>query len=253
MNDARATFTVKQLAGMAGVSPRTLRFYDQIGLLRPETVGQNGYRYYGQNDLLRLQQILLFRELGFSLDQIKTILDRPDFDLLAALESHRRALLERADRVRRLVDTVDHTIRHIRGEIPMSQKDFYAGFDEEQQRRRAEEAARRWGEPAVTSQKRWESLNRDQKNDILAQMNAISEGVAAHMDEGPASPEVQAWVERWYRHINDHFYDCSLEMFAGLGEMYVEDPAFTATYEAIRPGMAAFMQQAMQVYVEDHS
>ena len=241
-------YTVKLLAKLAGITPRTLHYYDEIGLLRPASHGENGYRYYGDEAVLRLQQILFFRELGFSLDQIKTILDRPDFDLLRALESHRRALLERVDRIHSLIHTVDQTILHIRGEIVMAQKDFYQGFDEEKQKRYAEEAQRRWGDTAASSQRRWENNSRDQKNEILAELHDISEGVATHMDKGPESAEVQYWIERWHKAINTHFYDCSLEIFESLGHMYVEDPAFTETYEKIRPGMAAFMEKAMVHY-----
>lgn len=249
MEATRETFTVKQLADMAGVSVRTLHYYHQIGLLRPGSVGANGYRYYGQADMLRLQQILFFRELDFSLDQIRAIMDRPDFDLLRALEGHRKALLNRGERINRLIQTVDNTIDHLKGVKPMSKRDFYAGFDEELQKKRSAEAAARWGEPARTSQKNWEALTRDQKNDVLAGMNEITEGIAASMDKGPESAEVQQWVGRWHAFINEHFYDCTLEIFEGLGRMYNEDPAFQATYENVRPGLAALMEKAVLHYV----
>ena len=238
-------YTVKQLTKMAGVTTRTLHYYDEIGLLRPASYGDNGYRYYGEDAVLRLQQILFFRELEFSLEQIKTIIDRPDFDMLHALQSHREALLERAGRLACLIDTVDNTMKHIRGEIEMSTKDFYNGFDEEQQKQRAEEAAKRWGDSARRSQQQWERSSRDEKNAFLGKMHEISAGLAASMDNGYDSPEAQEWVKRWYDFINDECYPCSLEMFEGLGHMYVEDPAFTETYENVRPGMAAFMEQAM--------
>lgn len=241
-------YTVKQLAKLAGVTARTLHYYDQIGLLRPAALGENGYRYYGAEAVLRLQQILFFRELDFSLDQIKAILDRPDFDLLRALESHRRGLEERTARITRLIDTVDQTILHLRGEKIMSSKDFYKGFDEEQQKQYAEEAAQRWGATATESQQRWTSYGLEKKNEILAQMHEISAGVAANMDKGFASPEAQYWVGRWHRHIDQYFYPCSLEVFEGLGHMYSEDPRFRETYEKIRPGLAAFMVQAMSEY-----
>lgn len=242
-------YSVKQLAKMAGVTNRTLHYYDEIGLLKPESYGDNGYRYYGEESILRLQQILFFRELDFSLEQIKTILDSPDFDLLGALQAHRKALLEQADRLNSLVETIDNTIKHIKGEIHMSERDFYKGFDEEKQKRYAEEAQRRWGETAATSQKRWEAYTRDEKNKILGAMHDISAGIAENMDKGPDSPEVQEWIDRWYRHINQYFYDCSLEIFENLGKMYVEDPQFQVSYENIRPGMAAFMEKAMAYYV----
>ena len=243
-------YTVKQLSRLAGVSGRTLHYYDQIGLLKPEAYGENGYRFYGEGSLLRLQQILFYKELDFSLEEIGTLLDRPDFDLVQALHAHRRALEGRIERLLRLIETVDHTILHLRGQIKMSNQDFYQGFDEEKQQQLAEEAQQHWGETAAQSQQRWSRRSRAEKNDFLAQMHAISAGIAASMDSGPQSAEVQGWIDRWYRFINDECYDCSLEIFENLGHMYVEDPRFTETYENIRPGMAAFMDQAMTYYVE---
>ncbi|NLG99707.1 MAG: MerR family transcriptional regulator [Chloroflexi bacterium] len=244
-------YTVKRLAKMAGVTPRTLHYYDEIGLLRPEKTGENGYRYYGEESVLRLQQILFYRELDFSLEQIKSVIDRPDFDLLRALEAHKSALRERVERLNCLINTIDNTIKHLRGEIKMNDLEFYKGFDEEQQKRRAKEAQERWGETAVESQKRWEAMTPAEKNNVLAQMNEITIGIASNMDKGPTSPEVQQWIDRWYKHINASFYDCSLEIFESLGHMYNEDPAFRETYEKVRPGMAAFMEQAMTYYVQN--
>ncbi len=244
------TYTVKQLARLAGVTARTLHYYDEIGLLRPAGYGDNGYRHYDENAVYRLQQILFYRELGFNLDQIQAVIDRPDFDLLDALQGHRRALLERVNRLNNLIETVDRTILHIRGEINMSTQDFYAGFDEEQQKEYAREAERRWGQTAAASQKRWDQYTPAEKNEILGQMHEISAAIAANMEKGPQASEVQYWVGRWHRHINQYFYDCTLEIFEALGHTYVDDPAFRATYEAIRPGLAAFMQQAMTHYCQ---
>jgi DNA-binding transcriptional MerR regulator len=241
-------YTVKQLAKLAGVTPRTLHYYDAIGLLRPANYGDNGYRFYGEEAVLRLQQILFYRELDFSLEQIKAILDRPDFDLLQALQSHRNGLLERIQRLNNLITTVDRTMQHIRGESTMEQQDFYAGFDEQQQEEYAVQAEQMWGESVAQSQKRWKGYSREQKNAILGEMHAISAGLAEAMDSGPESPAAQELIGRWHRHINRYFYPCSLEVFAALGRMYPEDPQFRATYEKIRPGMAEFMEQAMSHY-----
>src|SRR5512135_855581 len=121
-------FTVKQLSQLAGVTPRTLHHYDQIGLLKPSRVGDNGYRYYGEESLLKLQQILFYRELGFELSQVRDILVRPDFDLQSALESHRKSLQGRVERLNRLIATVDDTILHLKGIKDMSNKQLFAAF-----------------------------------------------------------------------------------------------------------------------------
>ncbi len=248
-----AKYTVNQLARLAGVSRRTLHYYDQIGLLKPDATGDNRYRYYGEPALLRLQQIRFYRELDFSLEQIRTALAQPDFDLLRALEGHRQALLGRVEQTKSLIDTVEKTMQHLRGEIKMGDKDFYTGFDEEQQQRYAEEAAQRWGEEQVAeSTRRWKAYTPAQKNAILAENNQITQAIADNMELGFDSPEVQYWVERWHQAINTHFYPCSLETFEALGHGYVSDPRFTATYEKVRTGLARFMEQAMVYYCRKH-
>lgn len=119
-------YTIKQVSKIAGITPRTLRHYDNIGLFKPSRIGDNGYRYYGEDSLLRLQQILLYRELGMPLENIKNIMDSSDFDVMNALMGHREELLKRISHMRELVKTVEHTISHLRGEEEMSSKQLFA-------------------------------------------------------------------------------------------------------------------------------
>jgi DNA-binding transcriptional MerR regulator len=121
-------FTVKQVAGLSGVSVRTLHFYDESGLLKPAYVAANGYRFYEEPQLLMLQQILFYRELGFELKQIKKILKRKDFEKVAALESHRKVLQKNLSRTRSLIETIDKTIRHLKGTEAMKTDDMFVGF-----------------------------------------------------------------------------------------------------------------------------
>jgi DNA-binding transcriptional MerR regulator len=241
-------YTVKQLANLAGVSRRTLHYYDELGLLRPAALGDNGYRHYGESEVLRLQQILFYRELGLSLEEIRAILEQPDFDLLQALESHRCALLERVNRLNQLIETVEKTILHLQGEIEMSDLEFYKGFDEEKQKRRTLEARQRYGDEAMERTKDWNAYTPEQKNAILAEGHEINMGIVADMDKGYDSPQVQYWIGRWHNAINTHFYECSLEVFEALGHGYNQDNEFTEFYESIHPGLAAFMEQAMTYY-----
>ena len=134
-------YTVKQLADLAGVSRRTLHYYDEIDLLKPSEKADNGYRYYDDAAVLRLQQILFFRELGLSLDEIGTAVDAPDFDILQALQTHRQALEQKAKRLDSLIQTIDKTIDHLEGNIEMSTNEFFTGFDEETQKAYEKEAA----------------------------------------------------------------------------------------------------------------
>src|SRR5215203_2244740 len=125
-------YTVKELSDLAGVTVRTLHYYDEIALLKPPTVNDNGYRFYDEAALLRLQQILFYRELGVGLLQIRDILDSPSFDLVTALQSHRTELAQRIDRLQHLMHTVDSTIMHLVGEVNVSDDQFFAGFEEKQ-------------------------------------------------------------------------------------------------------------------------
>ena len=125
-------YTIKEIADLAGLTTRTLRFYDEVGLLSPAQTGENGYRLYNQNSLLRLQQILFFRELDMPLKDIQLIMTRPDFNLLGALEKHRAALKSRASRLSQLIDTIDHTITTIKGDLKMIDQEIFKGFDETQ-------------------------------------------------------------------------------------------------------------------------
>lgn len=121
-------YSVKQVAGMSGVSVRTLHFYDETGLLKPAYIGANGYRFYEEPQLLTLQQILFYRELGFELKQIKEVLLREDFEKVAALESHRRVLAQSLARTHQLIETIDKTIQHLKGARKMKSEEMFAGF-----------------------------------------------------------------------------------------------------------------------------
>jgi DNA-binding transcriptional MerR regulator/quercetin dioxygenase-like cupin family protein len=121
-------YTVKQVAAMSGVSVRTLHFYDETGLLKPAYLGANGYRFYEEPQLLKLQQILFYRELGFELRQIKQVLGRADFEIAAALQSHRKVLEKNLARTRRLIGTIEKTIKHMKGTRKMKNEEMFAGF-----------------------------------------------------------------------------------------------------------------------------
>ena len=141
-------YTVKQLAAMSGVSVRTLHFYDETGLLKPAYHGSNGYRFYEELQLLMLQQILFYRELGFELKEIKRILGRADFEKVDALQSHREVLRERLDRTRTLMDTIDKTIMHLKGAKKMASEEMFAGFSVGAGKGRFDEHITIAGEPA---------------------------------------------------------------------------------------------------------
>ena len=242
-------FTVKQLSKMAGVTPRTLHHYDDIGLLKPSQIGENGYRYYGEEALIKLQQILFYRELDFPLEEIRRIMGRRDFDLLGALQSHREALQKKSARLSQLLATVDNTIQHIQGEKLMSQKDLFEGFSEEEQEKYAQEAEQMYDPETVReSNRKWKSYSAAKKEAILAEGRQVYEDMIAAMPKGASSPEVQAVVERWRKHM-DHFWTPSLEQLIALAGGYNDDPRFKANFDKIHPALAEFMREAVTVYV----
>jgi DNA-binding transcriptional MerR regulator len=243
-------FTVKQLADLAGVSARTLHYYDEIGLLKPARNPGNGYRFYERPALLRLQQILFLRELGFSLGDIQAILDQPGFDLLPALKQHRQALKERQERLGRLLLTVERTILHLQGNIEMENKEFFEGFSEEKQKEYEEEIRQRYGEVKLSeSQQNWSSYSEEKKRQIMEEGRDNYLALVAAMPYGPASPQAQECIARWHQHLR-YFYEPTTEILLGLADMYNEDRRFAAFFQRIHPDLAGFARQAIQIYCQ---
>ena len=242
-------FTVKQLSKLAGVTPRTLHHYDAIGLLKPSRVGDNGYRYYGEESLLRLQQILFYRELGIPLEDIKKIMGRRDFDVLGALRSHKEALHKQVTRLNRLIHTVDNTIDYLKGNTMMSDKAYFEGFSEEEQEKYAAEAEQLYDAESVReSNRKWKSYPAAKKEAIMAEGNAIYTAMIAAMPKGAASPDVQAIVGRWRRHL-EYFWTPNLDQLLALVNGYSDDPRFKANFDKMHPQLAEFMREAVSVYV----
>src|SRR5215469_16041610 len=186
-------YTVKFVAEASGISIRTLHYYDDIGLLKPAQVSASNYRLYSEADLQKLQQILFFRELGFSLQQIKGILDSPDFDRRQALLHHKNALLMRSWRISRLIQTIDRTLDSEERIIAVTEQELFDGFDQTQYE---EEAETLWGgQPAwKESQQRTRRYSKQDWKDIQAEAKMIAEAIAARMDHAPDDPEVQEWI-----------------------------------------------------------
>ena len=244
-------FTVKQLSEMAGITRRTLHYYDQIGLLKPTRVGANGYRYYGEESLLRLQQILLYRKLDVPLDDIQQIMERPGFDVLSALQSHQADLRKRIAHLERMIHTVEQTINYLEGKQEMSHKQLFEAFSEEQQAEYEKEAMQIYDPEIVqASVKRWKGYTEAEKQRILDEGSAVYQDMLLAMPKGASSPEAQACVERWRRHM-EYFWTPNDEQLLGLVDGYNNDPRFKANFDKIDPNLAEFMRQAVQIYVKN--
>jgi DNA-binding transcriptional MerR regulator len=246
-------YTVSQLAEMAGVSVRTRHHYDHVDLLKPSSRTEAGYRLYGEQDLLRLQQILFFKELDFPLSEIRAILDDPEFDQIKALEKHRRLLQGRAERLTHLLRTIDRTIQRLtEDDTMMTDEELYEGFTKEQMERYKREAREMYDPELVAeSERRVRRMTKAQWNGVKEEGDRVTRALAEVADRAPGDPEVQALIAQHYAWI-EQFYAASAEMYRGLGRLYVEHEEFRAFYDKYRPGLADFMQAAMAYYA-DHT
>jgi DNA-binding transcriptional MerR regulator len=245
-------YRVGQLARMAGVSVRTLHHYDQIGLLRPPARSEAGYRLCGQDELLRLQQILFYKELDLPLDEIGHILDEPGFDPVEALEQHRQVLRKRMQRLTRLLRTIDKTINRLTEEdMSMTDEELYEGFSPEQIERYKRET-RQMFDPVLVeeTEERVRHMPKAQWQAMQAESEEVTASIAALMDRPPGDPQVQQLIGRHHAWL-ENFYPASAEMYRGLGQLYAGHPEFRAFYDKVRPGLADFMAAAMAHYADE--
>jgi len=245
----RHTYTVQQLARLAGVSVRTLHHYDHVGLLKPSTRTAAGYRQYGEADLLRLQQILFFKELDFPLTDIQAILDQPGFDQVQALHDHKRLLQQEADRLGQLLNTIEKTISRLtEGSMTMTDEELYEGFTPDQIERYTREVNERYDPKIVAeSNRRVRNMSKAQWQAVKAEGGAVAQQLADLMDKQPSDVAVQAAIARHYAWV-DNFWHPTAESYRGLGQGYADHPEFRAFYEKYRPGLADFLCAAMSYY-----
>ncbi|WP_066370970.1 MerR family transcriptional regulator [Herbidospora mongoliensis] len=244
-----AGFSVGQVAAFAGVTVRTLHHYDEIGLLSPTERTAAGYRRYAEPDLDRLQQVLFYRELGFPLEEITTILDDPGVDAATHLRRQHELLRRRITRLEALVVAVEVAMEAARMGIALTPQERYEVFGEFRPEDHAEEAEQRWGgTPAwEESRRRTSSYGKADWEGIKAEAGELVEAWASLFARGvPAeSAEATAVAERHRGHISRWFYECTYEIHAGLGEMYVADERFARNYEGVAEGLAVYIRDAI--------
>ena len=245
-------YKVKQMSDLAGISVRTLHYYDEIGLLIPESRSATGYRLYNENDLLRLQQIMFYRELGVRLADIKQIITRPDFNLIEALQSHRALLANNAERTRRLIETIDKTIMQIKGEKQMDIKEYYEGFSDEQIEKYRQEVRQRWGEETLReSEERVFKMGKEKFAALQAEGGNIFLAIRDNMSKGYDSSTVQALVAKWRQWL-ESFHHYSEEAALGLGRAYSDNPDFAKFYRKFHPDMPQFFTRAIEQYFSNN-
>ena len=238
--------TVNEVSKISNVTVRALQYYDKIGLLKPEKVGENGYRLYSSGDLETLQQILFFKEIGFPLAKIAGILKDRDFDRIDALKQHKKILELKRKRLQEMIDLTD---RIIKGESTMSFKEFDDTPIKEHIKKYEAQAKEKWGGTDAYKQSAQKTSKYTAADwaKIKAEADKIYELFAEHMENGDAADKAFGAVEKWQEHINMYYYECSDEMLLGLADMYVNDPRFTKNIDKYKEGLARYISSAIKV------
>ena len=244
-----AVWTVGQVADELGVTVRTLHHYDEIGLLHPSERTPAGYRLYTGEDLERLQNIVVYRRLGFPLEEIGELLDTGGADLESHLRRQRAAVMSRLDELGELVTAIDRALEKEMSGLKLTKEEqrelFGDGYSEEY----AAEAEERWGDSDAwkQSQRRTSQYTKADWLEIKAEMESVGAELVEAKRSGALATSERAMdaAERHRRHINDRFYEITPEFHRNLGDMYVADPRFTKTYEDQEPGLAQYVRDAI--------
>ena len=250
-------YTVKTLAELAGVTPRTLRWYDQKGILKPRRAAESGYRLYGPEEVDRLQAILFYKELGLELKAVQEILDAPDFDRVAALQSHLAELEARRRRLDALILTVEKTIDEAKGGTTMSDREKFEAFKrrtvEANEERYGKEVREKYGDGAADgSNAKFLSMTEEEHGEWKALEAEILSALAAAVRSGedPAGAEGRRIAELHRRWLSYTWTAYTPQAHRGVAELYTADERFTAYYDREVPGCAAFLRQAVRAYTE---
>jgi DNA-binding transcriptional MerR regulator len=247
-------YTVQKLGKIAGVSTRTLRYYDEIGILKPARINSSGYRIYGQSEVDLLQQILFYRELGVSLESIKNIVTSPSFDSTNALKEHREKLLAKREQLDMLIANVDKTLAVSEGRMTMNNKEKFEGFKQkiidDNEKKYGEEIRAKYGDEQVDkSNNKIKGMTEQQ----YAEVEKLGTDVIDTLNEAfatgdPASELAQKAADLHRRWLSFYWDSYTKEAHAGVAQMYVDDERFTAYYDNKQPGTAAFLRDAVHIY-----
>lgn len=247
-------YTVQKLAKLAGVSTRTLRYYDEIGILKPARINSSGYRIYGQDEVDRLQQILFYRELEVSLESIRAIVTAPCYDGALALKEHREKLLEKRSQLNKLIANVDKTIACTEGRINMSDKEKFEGFKKQlivdNEKKYGKEIRGKYGDDTVNkSNAKLQGMTEEEYKEVTSLAEEVTKTLAEAFKTGdPSGILAQKTADLHKRWLTFYWSEYSKEAHAGLAQMYVDDERFTAYYDKEQPGTAEFLSEAIHIY-----
>lgn len=247
-------YTVQKLAEIAGISTRTLRYYDEFGILKPARINSSGYRIYGRTEVDLLQQILFYRELGLSLERIKEIMTSPSFDGAEALREHHVKLLEKRNQLDLLIANVEMTLAQKEGRITMVDTEKFKGFKqkliEDNEKKFGQEIRQKYGDSAVDhSNQMLRGMTEEQFTAVQQLEEEMFKTLEQAMEHGdPASVLAQKSAQLHREWLSYYWHSYSKEAHAGIAQMYVDDERFTQYYDKRRPGLAAFLRDAVHVY-----
>jgi DNA-binding transcriptional MerR regulator len=247
-------YTVQKLGKLAGISTRTLRYYDEIGILKPARINSSGYRIYGQAEVDRLQQILFYRELGVSLDSIRDMVTAPSFDGAIALREHREKLLEKRKQLDLLIANVEKTIALTEGRMKMSDKEKFEGFKQkiidDNEKKYGEEIRGKYGNEAIDkSNTIVKNMTQEQFKAVTNLEKQVKETLAQAFATGdPAGELAQKAADLHKQWLTFYWSEYSKEAHTGLAQMYVDDERFKAYYDKEQPGAAEFLRDAIRIY-----
>ena len=252
-------YTVKKLSEISGVTIRTLHFYEEAGLLKPAYYGANGYRYYEEKELLQLQQILFFKQLGLTIQQIRKVIGKSDFDQVAALHSHMRALTCEREKIDRLLQTIDKTIKHLKGKIKMKDKEIFDGFCITLVKKAKAGASYAIAEEIVgKSVKNPTKDIEDVKKRGQGYYDNINEAACELFQEltsciekklDPRATEVQKIIKKHHALI-ENFHDATQEVYKAMAQLYAEHPEIRKQLDPFHPRLAVFIAEAMKIFAE---
>jgi len=247
-------YTVKKLAKIAGVSSRTLRYYDEINLLKPARINSSGYRIYGKSEVDLLQQILFYRELGVDLETIKKIITSPSFQHIKALNEHLEKLVSKRNQLDELITNVKKTIATVEGRLTMSDHEKFEGFKQklidENEQKYGQEIRQKYGEEAINqSNQKIKNMSQEEYNAIEKLSSEVLSTLHEAFETGdPSGDLAQKAVDLHRQWVSFYWDKYSKEAHAGLGQMYVDDERFTAYYDKEKPGVAKFLRDAILIY-----
>lgn len=249
-------YQIKEISEACGVSKRTLRYYDTIGLLSPSKISESGYRLYTEKDLEKMQEILFFKELSFKLKEIKAIMEHDQYKPLETFQAQRDLLILKRDRLNRVIKQLNDVLDDVeKGDFKMTKENLGVFSKKDiisKQKAYKSEVKEKYGDTQYyeASQKRTKNYTKEDWHRVQDKSNRIFDELYTLIDEPVNNPEVQKLVSKWRQFITQNFYECDLSIFKSLGEMYIQDERFTKNIDEGRPGLSQFIKEAIDYYCE---